>query len=170
MLNIYLTGMMGSGKSVTGWRLASRLGYIFVDLDELIQTRTKKMINEIFASEGEEAFRHQESLVVREVAGETSRVIATGGGTVLKSVNVDLMHQSGKIVFLETSPDMLWERVKGKKDRPLLRGDNPKGNLMRIYADRQPLYENTKDFKVTTDGKTAAAVADEIFQLLKEKL
>lgn len=170
MLNIYLTGMMGSGKSVTGWRLASKLGYVFTDLDELIQSRTKKTITEIFSSEGEDAFRHQEALAVREVSGLSSRVIATGGGTILKSSNVDLMRQSGKIVFLETSPDMLWERVKGKKDRPLLRGSDPKGNLMRIYAERQPLYENSKDFKVLTDGKTAAAVADEIFLLLKDKL
>lgn len=161
---------MGSGKSVTGRRLASKLGSIFVDLDELIQARTKKTINEIFSSEGEEAFRHQESMALREVSGASSRVIATGGGTILKSVNVDLMRQSGKIIFLETSPDILWERVKGKKDRPLLRGDNPKGTLLSIYAGRQSLYENANDFKVSTDGKTANAVAEEIFNLLKVKI
>ncbi len=169
MGNIYLTGMMGSGKSVTGRKLAAKMEYPFTDLDEKIQLRTKKTIHELFAK-GEETFRHEESLALRDAAESSPRVIATGGGVILKPANIDFMRQTGKIIFLETSPDMLWNRVKDKKDRPLLRGENPKDNLLKIFSERQKKYEDSSDLKVNTDGKTAAAVADEIFGLLKVNL
>ncbi len=167
-MNIYLTGMMGSGKSVTGKRLAPKLGYAFLDLDEFIQERTHRSIPDIFAKEGEEFFRHEETMALKEAAAVSGRVIAAGGGTLLKPGNIDLMKQTGKIVFLETSPDILWDRVKDKNDRPLLKGENPKESLIKIYAYREPHYQSSCDFKVNTDGKTASAVADEIWALLRK--
>lgn len=167
--NIYLTGMMGSGKSVTGKRLAARLGYGFVDLDDKIQERTKKTIVEIFASHGEAFFRAEESQALKETAAQQSLVVATGGGTIINPANIEQMRQSGKVVFLETSLDMLWNRVKDKRERPLLNSENPREKLGKIFEERKPVYEKSCDWKVNTDGKTASSVADEIYEWLKSK-
>lgn len=169
MPNIYLTGMMGSGKSVTGKRLAARLGVNFVDIDEKIQERTKKTIPEIFASEGEAYFREQESQILKEITGGGPYVVATGGGAVLNPANVEGMRGSGKIVFLETSLIVLWDRVKNKQDRPLLKGARPQDVLSRIFMERDAIYQNSCHLKVNTDGKTAGAVADEIAAKLEGK-
>ena len=170
MPNLYLTGMMGSGKSVTGKRLAAKLGYGCADLDDLIEEKARKSIGQIFINEGEDFFRDLESQMLKEASGLGNRVVATGGGTILRPGNVELMRATGKIIFLETSPDILWQRVKDKKDRPLLGGEKPQEKLLQIYAYRLPLYEGCCDFKVATDGKTAAAVADEIYQMLMAAL
>ncbi len=170
MTNVYLIGMMGSGKSVTGKRLAAKLGCHFVDLDEQVQIKVGKSVKEIFENEGEAFFRDQESVALKEASDISPRVIATGGGTVLRLHNVEKMKATGKVIFLETSPDVLWERVKIKKDRPLLFGDSPKEKLLSIYATRQPFYERMFDFKVNTDGKTAQTVADEIHRCLVKKV
>ena len=167
--NIYLTGMMGSGKSVTGKRLAAKLGYGFLDLDSLIQKRSGKTINQIFSDQGEEVFRDLEAKALKEASSLDMRVVATGGGTILRPVNVELMKATGKIIFLEASTEVLWSRVKENKDRPLLRGNEPRETLLKIYAYRHPLYEGSCQFKVNTDGKTAGSVAEDIFETLKAK-
>ena len=169
MPNIYLTGMMGSGKTVTGRKLAILMHYTFVDLDEMIQTRTKKTIAQIFAEDGENYFRREESYLLREVSRLNARVVATGGGSVLRSENVQCMHDTGKIIYLETSFEILWQRVKDKKDRPLLKSDDPKAALSRIYAERQEAYGGSYDFRVATDGLTAEAVAKKIYEGLMQK-
>lgn len=169
MSNIYLIGMMGSGKSVTGKKLAALLGHSFVDLDQWLEARHHRSINEIFEEEGEAFFREAEAVLLKEACIAGPRVVATGGGTVLRRENVDLMRGTGKIIFLETSPDMLWQRVKHKKDRPLLRGTDPEGRLRQIFNHRQALYEQSCDLKVNTDGESAEAVAEKIVEELREK-
>ena len=167
MPNIYLIGMMGSGKSVTGKRLAVKLGYGFVDLDERVQDKTKRSIADIFEKDGENFFRDLESQILKEASLADLKVVATGGGVVLRRANIDLMKATGKIFFLETSVEVLWERVKDKKDRPLLRDGKHQERLLEIDAYRKPLYQGASDSKVNTDGKTAGAVADEIWEILK---
>ena len=169
MPNIYLIGMMGSGKSVTGKKLASLLGASFVDLDDLIQERTGRTINDIFEKDGEGFFRSEEAVILKEVSGVSPRVVATGGGTVLRPENVARMRGTGKIVYLETSLAVLWERVRNKKDRPLLRQGDPQENLRRILAEREPFYKQVCDFRVDTNGQTAEAVAQKIFSLLEKE-
>jgi shikimate kinase len=166
MSNVYLIGMMGSGKSVTGKRLATLLNCRFVDLDELIQERTKQSIAEIFQKKGEPYFRDEEAAALTEVAKVQPRVIATGGGTVLKPANLELMKATGKLVYLETGIETLWIRVKDKKDRPLLKSEDPKRKLIQIFAERCGIYEKAADLRVNTDGRTAADVAKEIFDKL----
>ena len=169
MNNVYLVGMMGSGKSVTAKKLAVLLGSRCVDLDQWIEERHHRTIKEIFENEGEVFFRDAETAVLKEACGAGPRVVATGGGAILRPENVERMRATGKIVFLETSPDMLWERVRNKKDRPLLRGQDPKANLNAILQVRQPLYEKACDFQVNTDGQTAEAVAKKILKELQKK-
>ena len=169
MNNIYLTGMMGSGKSVTGKKLAAKMGYGSLDLDDMIEQKAGKSINQIFSDKGEKIFRDLESEMLKQAAKSEMQVVATGGGTVLSHANVALMKVTGKIIFLETSPEVIWQRVRDKKDRPLLRGEKPQERLLEIYAYRQPLYEGSCEFKVATDGKSAGAVADEIFEWLQAR-
>ena len=169
MNNIYLVGMIGAGKSVTGKKLAALLGVGFVDLDQWIEERQHRSINEIFEKEGEFFFRTEEAVLLKEACGAGPRVVATGGGTVLRPENVERMRATGEIVFLETSLDVLWERVKSKKDRPLLKGGDPQANLAALFEVRRPVYEKIADRRVNTDGRTAEAVAQEILQELRKK-
>lgn len=167
--NIYLIGMMGSGKTVTGRRLATMLGMDFVDLDQMIEQKTGRSISELFEKESEAYFRDQESVLLKEVSSIGSRVVATGGGAVLQPENVECMRRTGKIVFLKTSLEDLWPRVKDKKDRPLLGKGNPREALAKIYASRAPLYEKAYDFEVNTDGQKAEAVARKILDWIQKK-
>ena len=169
MANLYLIGMMGSGKSVTGKKLAALLGAGFVDLDEWIQEKTRRRITDLFEKEGEDFFRAQESSVLKEAAGAGPRVVATGGGTILRSENVERMRSTGKIVYLEASPEVLWQRVKEKKDRPLLKSGDPRERLIQIFAERRSLYETACDFRVTTDGESPDAVAKKILEIFKRQ-
>ena len=168
MNNLYLVGMMGSGKSVTGKKLAALLGYAFVDLDQWIEEKHRRSITEIFEKEGETFFRAQEAVLLAEACGAGPRVVATGGGTVLRPENVERMQATGKVIYLETSLGLLWHRVKSKQDRPLLKGADPKTSLASIFEARRPLYEKSADFSVNTDGQTAEKVARKILEELRK--
>lgn len=169
MSNIYLVGMMGSGKSVTGKKLAPMLSVEFTDLDDRIERKTGRLIREIFEKEGEPYFREQEAELLKEAAASGPCVVATGGGAVLRPENVKLMRETGKVVYLETSLETLWRRVKEKKDRPLLRNGEPKQALARILGEREAFYKTACDFQVNTDSQKAEAVAKKIFEMLGGK-
>jgi len=170
MPNVYLIGMMGSGKSLTGKNLAVLLKYDFLDLDERVEKKNGCAISEIFTQKGEPFFRDQESLVLREVPQKGSSVIATGGGIILRPENVRHMRSTGRVVYLETSLGMLWQRLEGKKDRPLLKvQDGPKA-LEDIFLKRKKIYEKACHDSVATDGKNPEEVAHEVAVLLELKL
>jgi shikimate kinase len=167
--NIYLIGMMGSGKTVTGEDLAERLGFRFVDLDVEIQVKEKRTIPEIFASSGEPYFRDVESRVLEHISKQKGQVVATGGGIVLREENVRRMKKTGKVVLLKASAESLWQRVRYSKDRPLLNKPDPFGALKQILNDREIFYENACHFFVMTDGKIAEDVAGEIQEILRTR-
>jgi len=162
MPNLYLIGMMGSGKSVTGKKLAQFLKGSFVDLDDVIEKKNKKSISEIFAGEGELFFRDQESEVLNEVASQDKLVVATGGGVILRPENVDRMRASGRVIYLEASLDVLWKRVQEKGNRPLLKSASPQDKLKEIFLSRQPIYETVSEFQIATDGLSPETVAKNI--------
>jgi shikimate kinase len=168
--NIYLIGMMGSGKTVTGKALASLLGDAFVDLDAEIQGREGRSIAEIFAGSGEAYFRDVESSVLEQVASKKRQVVATGGGIVLREQNARRMRETGRVVLLKASAESLWQRVRHSKDRPLLEKPDPFGVLKQILSDRESLYENACHFYVLTDGKIAEDVAGEIRNMLRSRV
>ncbi|MBI4398864.1 MAG: shikimate kinase [Candidatus Omnitrophica bacterium] len=165
MKNIYLVGMMGSGKTETARALAALLGSKAVDLDALITERERRGINEIFDKEGESYFRDVESRILSDLSIKKNLVIATGGGTVLRESNRKALLQTGKVFYLETSLVVLWERLKMMRDRPLLQSAEPRVVLERILEERQPLYEVFEN-RVTTDYKTPDEVAREISKIL----
>jgi len=167
--NIYLIGMMGSGKTVTGKVLADLLGDAFVDLDAEIQTKEGRSISEIFAGSGELYFRDVESSILEHFSKQDGQVIATGGGIVLSEENVRRMKKTGKVVLLKASAESLWQRVQYSKDRPLLNSPDPFGSLQQILGDRGTFYENACHFSVLTDGKIYEDVASEIREMLRSR-
>lgn len=167
--NIYLIGMMGSGKTATGEVLADLLGDTFVDLDAEIQAKEGRPIPEIFAGSGEPYFRDVESSVLEHFSKQSGQVIATGGGIVLREENVRRMKKTGQVVLLKASAESLWQRVRYSQDRPLLNKPDPFGALRQILNDREGFYENACHFSILTDGKIAEDVATEIQEMLRTR-
>ena len=136
----------------------------FIDLDSEIEIRAHQSINEIFSTRGEAYFRSEEKRALNEAARQKNSVVATGGGIVLESANVVLMRSTGRVIYLAASFEMLWGRVRSKKDRPLLKVSDPKAVFLELFRDRRPLYESSSHQRVETDGKTPEAVAGIIAQ------
>ena len=162
MKNIYLIGMMGSGKTATGFALSRILKIPFVDVDEMIVKRAGKTINNIFADHDEVFFRGVEREVLASVAARTDQVISTGGGIVLDPANQAVMKTTGTVIYLNTGLETLWKRVRARSDRPLLLTDDPKKTLETIFLVRKTLYEQTADFVFLTDDNTPHGLAEEI--------
>jgi shikimate kinase len=139
-LNIYLIGMMGTGKTTVGQVLAKELGYRFFDTDVLIERVAQKSINDLFAEEGETFFRNLESQVLGEVSACTRSVMATGGGVVLRPVNWSYLRH-GLIIWLDAPISLLVERLAEENTRPLLKIDNLALKLETLLAERKSLYQ-----------------------------
>ena len=167
--NLFLTGMMGSGKSATGKVLASFLNLEFADMDTEIEKREKRAIPEIFATAGEAYFRYVESEVLKDLCRRENHVFATGGGIILNEENVLCMRKSGMIILLKASAETLWQRLRYSKDRPLLNKPDPFGAIQQILNDREDLYQKACDLSVSTDGKIAEDVATEIRDILTKR-
>lgn len=165
--NIYLTGMMGSGKTSVGRILARLVRFAFVDLDEALIREEKLSIADIFRSKGEPYFRDAESRILASVSTKIMQVISTGGGIILKPENVKLMRETGKIVYLRTSREALIKRLEGSSNRPLLAGEDWKKRVEELLSQRAGIYENAASLEIVTDGKTAEAVAAEIAEKIK---
>jgi shikimate kinase len=144
---IALVGLPGSGKSTVGRHLARRLGLDFFDSDHVIEQRIGCSIRSFFEREGEAAFRDVEQEVIRELCGKDG-VIATGGGAVLRAANREQLRASGHVVYLRSTPEDVFRRVKHDKGRPLLQVADPMQRLRELYAERDPLYRETAHFVI----------------------
>lgn len=137
---IVMVGMMGAGKTAVGTALARRLGVPFLDSDEEIVKAANMSIAEIFARDGEPFFRDKETQVIARLLEEKRGVLSTGGGAFLSDRNRAMITDKGVSVWLKADLDLLWNRVKHKDTRPLLRTENPRQTLTQIYEARVPLY------------------------------
>ena len=153
---------MGVGKTATAKALAKLAEMAFLDLDSEIEAQTHLSINEIFRQKGEPFFRAEERKVLDRTLKLTHTVVATGGGIVLDPRNVEGMSRTGRIVYLAASFETLWERVRGKKDRPLLAVLDPKAVFYQLFQVRKPLYETASGWRIATDGLTPEQVAQKI--------
>jgi len=165
--NIFLVGMMGAGKTTVGRLLAQQLGKNFFDSDEEIQRRTGVSIPHIFDVEGEVGFRQREAGVIRDLAALDNVVLATGGGVVLRPVNRQYLHDRGHVVYLNSSPDELFRRLRHDVNRPLLQVADPLGRLRDLYALRDPLYRQTSHFIIETGRPSVSTLVNMIVMQLE---
>lgn len=148
--NIFLVGLMGAGKSTVGRILARRLGKRFVDTDHEIEKRNGVTIPVIFEIEGEDGFRRREQELLADLAQENDLVLSTGGGIVLKPENREVLRSHGFVVYLNARPELLAERTKHDRTRPLLNVEDPLTRLRELYAVRDPLYREVAHAIVET--------------------
>ncbi|MEA2077584.1 MAG: shikimate kinase [Candidatus Marinimicrobia bacterium] len=159
-MHIFLTGMMGSGKSSVGKILAKDLGYSFIDLDEEIVKKSEKSIEEIFTETGEDVFREIESRTAFELKLMKPSVIATGGGFPLQEANRQWMKESGKVVWLKSSPASILDRIKDE-NRPLLPTPIELGHIEKVLDRRISVYVQA-DLIIVTDGLTPEGITKKI--------
>ncbi|GHU27597.1 shikimate kinase [Betaproteobacteria bacterium] len=167
--NIYLVGLMGAGKTTIGRSLAKRLGSHFVDTDKEIELRTGVSIPTIFEIEGEDGFRKRESQVIAEISKKNGFVVATGGGGVLREENRRNMQASGFVIYLNVSPQMLWERTRHDKNRPLLQVADPLLKLTQLFTVRDPLYREVANLVVEGGRMSAQGVLQHLLKELSER-
>ncbi len=137
---VVLVGMMGAGKTAIGTQLARILAVPFRDSDDEIVRASNQSIAEIFSRDGEPFFRRKETQVIARLLEAGPCVLSTGGGAFLQEGNRDLIHAEGLSVWLRADLDLLWQRVRHKTTRPLLRTANPRETLRDLYAARTPVY------------------------------
>jgi shikimate kinase len=164
--NVFLVGPMGSGKSAVGRQLAVRLGLEFIDSDAEIEAATGVDIAYIFEKEGEAGFRVRERDVLDALTGRARVLVATGGGAVLDADTRERLRSRGCVVYLRTSVNQQLARTRRSGHRPLLRNPDPLGTLERLMQVRAPLYEETADLVVETDGRKVRSVVDEVVRRL----
>ncbi len=171
-MRIFLLGLTGAGKSTIGKLLANKLSYPFVDLDDVIKFETRKSIEDIFETEGEDKFRKLESDFLQKVASIDRRVIATGGGTPCYYDGMDFIKKSGVSIFLYTPVELVTERLfgSGSSQRPMLKGKSKEELhkfLLKKFNERLPIYAQS-DFSIDTNlGETPEKVASMLFVLVK---
>ncbi len=163
--HLWLIGMMGSGKSAVGSRLAARIGVRLIDTDAEVSRRTGCSIAQLWGERGEAAFRTMESAAVAKAAADDAAVIATGGGVVLDPANVAAMRRSGTVVWLTASPEILAVRAGPDAARPLLGDDPSPSRLARLLEERSPLYAAAADHVVETESASIEDVAEQIEEL-----
>jgi shikimate kinase len=164
---ISLVAMPGGGKSTVGRHLARQLGLRFHDVDAVIEERIGCAIKVFFEREGESRFRDIEQQVVAELAALPNVVIATGGGAVLRAENRAALHERTTVVYLRSSPEELFRRLRHDTRRPLLQVSDPMGKLRELYAVRDPLYRETAHFVIETGRPSVPTLVSMILMQLE---
>lgn len=160
--NIVLVGFMGSGKSTIGRLVARKLRFQMVDTDRLVEERARMAVKDIFARHGEAYFRERETAVLDMLTTQRHMVISTGGGIVTQPRNAALLRQLGWVVLLKADPGAIYERVSRNQSRPLLQVEDPRATMLKLMAERQPLYDAVAQFAVDGTVLSAQGVADAV--------
>ncbi len=159
--NVALVGFMGTGKTSVGRHVAENLGFEFLDTDELIQSHTGRTIADIFAKDGETAFRALEKQIVRELSTRAKTVIATGGGLPTNAGNLAALKSYALVICLWASPEKIWERVRNQSHRPLLHDADPQKKIRELLAVREPFYKQA-DVLINTDLRSVREAAMQV--------
>lgn len=166
---VTVVGMMGAGKSAVGKALATRLGVPFLDSDAEIEAAANMTIAEVFERDGERFFRDREAEVIARLLAMGPIVLSTGGGAFLAERNRDAISAAGVSVWLRADLDLLWQRVRHKSTRPLLRTADPKRTLAEIYETRQPIYALADLVADAQPKYSISDMADHVIDVLKTR-
>jgi shikimate kinase len=166
-VRVVLIGFRGSGKTTVGRALAEKLKLEFVDCDDVIERRAGKTIREIFEQHGESHFRTLESQILDELSALDGKVVATGGGAVLKYQNMQAFKRAGaKIFFLEVGAETAFRRIQqdagSRSRRPALTAKDPFTEVKEQIVFRQPYYLNGSDVTIPADGRSVDEIVKEI--------
>ena len=156
---------MGSGKTTIGQLLAKRLAVPFFDSDHELEARTGVSVATIFEIEGEPAFRLREAQIIDELTNRQPIILGTGGGAILNAATRDILRARGNVIYLHSTPETSYERVRRNRDRPLLMVTDPLARLRQLYELRHPLYRETAHFVVESYRDRPSAVVSEISYL-----
>lgn len=160
-------GLPGSGKTTVGRQLARRLGLRFVDSDHAVENRLGCTIREFFEREGEPRFRDIEAEVLDELTNTQDCVVSTGGGAVLRAANRENLHARGKVVYLKSTPEELYRRLRHDTNRPLLQVSDPMGRLRELFEQRDPLYREVAHFILETGRPSVATLVNMVVMQLE---
>ncbi|GGL74769.1 shikimate kinase [Wenxinia marina] len=163
---VVLVGMMGSGKSAVGRTLAGRLGVPHIDSDVAIEEAANATIAEIFARDGEAFFRDRERAVISRLLSGPPVVLSTGGGAFVSAENRRMISERGVSIWLDAALDTLWERVRHKDTRPLLKAPDPKGRLAELMEARTPLYAEADLSVASEPGYSLDQTTDRVIAAL----
>ncbi len=166
--NISLIGFMGSGKTTIGKLLAEKTGYLFIDLDRIIELSENKTINEIFNYSGEEYFREIESRIIKKVYFNKRCVFACGGGVILRGENMKMIRRNSNVVYLEISPREALNRLEDSSDRPLLKSPDKLKKVTELLNIRRSMYEKYSDIIIQNEGSSPEGTVDDILKKFQD--
>ena len=169
MNNLFLIGFMGAGKSSVSAGLGRMLGREVVEMDERIAAQEGMSIPELFAQKGEPYFRACETALIKSFAQGAPRIVSCGGGVPLREENVAAMRESGTVVLLTASPEVILERVKDSDERPLLQGHKDVPYIAALMEQRRPKYEAAADITVDTSQLNIEEVCRQVLRQVSER-
>ncbi len=167
--NIFLVGPMGAGKTSVARALARHLRKDCYDSDEEIENKTGVSLSWIFDLEGMDGYRQREMRIIDELSKLENIVLSTGGGCIETPQVREILQKRGIVIYMEVSLETQLNRLKRDKRRPQLQGENPQEVLIRLWEEREPIYENVADFEVATDKRSVRDVCDDILNWLKKQ-
>jgi shikimate kinase len=173
---VYLTGFMASGKSTIGPILANTLGWNFFDIDRLIENSVHKSVRKIFEDDGEDYFRVLETETLIKTSELDNHIIALGGGTIASMKNLEIIKSSGFLIYLESSPEETYKRLRFKRDRPALLFDGNEEPSKSVFINKindllqtRIKYYNQANIKINTDHCNVGKTVDKLSQIIKKE-
>ncbi len=167
-VNLYLVGFMGTGKTTIGQAVAQRVGFALIDSDHEIERQQGRPVTQIFAEQGEPAFRALEREFIKRGHPATRHVIACGGGLVVQPGMLDLLKSKGVVVCLHASIATILERTRGHGHRPLLNVENPEERIRALYAQREPIYKHAGTV-ILTDARPMGDVINHVLRAYRRE-